>query len=413
MNHADKKPNIRVRNLNITYNSGKSSEFRALDGISLDVYPQEYLIIFGPSGCGKSTLLYSIAGFQKPTLGDVLIEGVNINQLSERQQAEYHRRKVGMIFQAFYLIETLSVLDNVCLPKIFTEEEVRKREDEALGLLQRFGIGEQAKKFSSELSGGQKQRVAIARSLISNPDIILADEPVGNLDSKSAFNVMTILSELNERDKKTVILVTHDPTHIPYGDRVVYMKDGKIIKIEEVLEKKAPELKGEGWEVIKREPGEEIVKIKKAEGEKIYKISRKDGQEALYAKKGDGWELVRRETLSPEIAMLMRAFKNFSVAQLGMLFAPFKVQELLSHILFHMPDEDLEIIKKGCKMFLSGGYHWIIFRSSLIGIEKREEWDGTSAVRNGSRRISQEYFPKLKKLICIGLKHQLKGFGII
>jgi putative ABC transport system ATP-binding protein len=383
MEYSTRKPNILIRDLSVIYNAGKSNEVRALSGITLDIYPEEYLIIFGPSGCGKSTLLYSISGLQKMTRGTVTIDDQDINILTEMEKAEFHRRKIGMIFQAFYLVETLSVLNNVCLPKIFTEDGLTSREEAGRKLLERFGIVEQAEKFSSELSGGQKQRVAIARSLINDPGIIFADEPVGNLDSQSSFNVMSILSELNIKDKKTVILVTHDPAHLAYGDRIVHMRDGKIIKIEEVLDKKMPDLKGEGWELVKREPGEEIVKIKKDKGEEIYKITRKNGEEIIKIKRGDEWVMVKREILSPAIAMLMRSFKNFSIAQLGMLFAPFKAQELFSHIVFNMPDEDLDPVKKKLQEVISGNMTVDEFQEGL-DLERGRGgagWDKRSARR--------------------------------
>ncbi len=237
------KQKIEIENLSVIYNQGQSNEVRSLENVNLEIYPQEYVIIFGPSGCGKSTLLYSISGLQRPTYGTVKVDGQDINKISKKEQVEFHRRKIGMIFQAFYLIPSLNIIDNVCLPKIFTGDSQKERREAAMKLLHRFGIAEQADKFPSELSGGQKQRVAIARSLINNPDIILADEPVGNLDSKSSHNVMMILKELNEIDKKTIILVTHDPNHLAYGDKIVHMKDGKIIKVEIVEKKKSPKEK--------------------------------------------------------------------------------------------------------------------------------------------------------------------------
>ena len=356
MDETKKIANIKIKDLSVLYNEGKSNEVRALENINLEIFPQEYLIIFGPSGCGKSTLLYSISGLQKPTYGKVEIDGQDINAMSKLEKAEFHRRKIGMIFQAFYLVDSLSVMDNVCLPKVFTGDRDEDRKEAGRKLLERFGIHQQADKFSSELSGGQKQRTSIARSLINNPEIIFADEPVGNLDSKSSFNVMSILSELNEKDKKTIILVTHDPAHLAYGDRVVHMKDGKIIKIEEILDKKTPEFKGEGWEMIRKEPGEEIVKVKKGEGEEIYKITRKDGEEIIRLKKGEGWELVKRGIVSPEIAMLMRAFQNFSVSQLGALFIPYKAEELFAHIMFHMPEESIDVVKKKNARYFAGNF---------------------------------------------------------
>jgi putative ABC transport system ATP-binding protein len=232
-------PIITVEKMKIIYNQNKSNEVRSLDGVDLQIFPQEYVIIHGPSGCGKSTLMYSIGGFQIPTEGEVTVEGKKISKMTAREIVDLHQTGVGMIFQAFYLIPTLTVLDNVCLPRTFMGENLKERREAGMNLLQRFGIMEQAYKFPSQLSGGQKQRVAIARSLVNNPQIILADEPVGNLDSESARNVLQILKNLNEIDKKTIIMVTHNPEHLYYGDRIIHMKDGKIVG-EEVNKEKRP-----------------------------------------------------------------------------------------------------------------------------------------------------------------------------
>lgn len=315
------KPIIEIENLDFVYNQGLPNEAVALNGINLRIYPHEYVVVFGPSGCGKSTLLYSIAGFQKPTSGKIIIGGDDLGSLGKKEEVEFHRRKIGMVFQTFFLIPTLRVLDNICLPKVFLGADPGERKQAGKELLQRFGISEHEDKFPAELSGGQKQRVAIARSLMNNPDIILADEPVGNLDSKSAFNVMSILKELNEKDKKTVILVTHDPNHLNFGSKVVYMSDGKITKIEEVVERRRTVLKGENE------------------------------------------TLVKKETLMPEIQMLMKSFRNFSPTQLGMLLIPFKAQEFLSHILFHMPDDQIVSARTKLQEVISG-------RMSLADFEK-------------------------------------------
>ena len=227
------------------------------------IYPHEYVILYGPSGCGKSTLLNSITGLLRPTTGKVEIEGKDLNSFSEKEKLEFHRRKVGMVFQSLYLVPTLTIIDNVSLPRAFSGDDTPGRKKDGMNFLKRFGIEEQAEKLPGDLSGGQRQRVAIARSLMNSPQIIVADEPVGNLDSKASFNVLSILKELNEVDKKLIILVTHDPAHLAYGDRVIHMQDGKITKIVEVLEKKAPTIKleqetrddqekiGKEWEAFK------------------------------------------------------------------------------------------------------------------------------------------------------------------
>src|SRR3990172_3399673 len=195
------EPIIDIRNLQVIYNKGKSNEVRSLEDINVKIFPQEYVTIYGPSGCGKSTLLYTISGLQSATFGEVFVEGKDIAKISKKEMVELHQTGIGMIFQAFYLISSIKILDNVCLPKIFRGEDMVVRRQEGMKLLRRFGIAEQSAKFPNELSGGQKQRVAIARSLINNPQKILGDEPVGNLDSESAINVLQILKELNEIDK--------------------------------------------------------------------------------------------------------------------------------------------------------------------------------------------------------------------
>ncbi len=226
----EKQPIIEVQNVSLFYDVGRPSQLQALKNISLKIYPGEYVIFFGPSGCGKSSLLYSISGLEFPQSGKIYVEGKAISELSQEETYNFHRRTIGMVFQAFYLIPSLNIQDNVALPMIFMGVKPEIRNKRALELLNRFGVLPQAKKLPTQLSGGQQQRVAIARALANDPDIILADEPVGNLDSKSAHIVMELLEELNRKDKKTVILVTHDPSYLDYADKIFYMKDGTIIR---------------------------------------------------------------------------------------------------------------------------------------------------------------------------------------
>ncbi len=224
------EPIISVKNLNVVYQKGTASELNALRGVSLDLYPEEFLIIFGPSGCGKSTLLYSISGAEQDIEGgDILFKGANILAMDKDQATMFHRKSVGLIFQAHNLIPTLDILSNVTLPLVFLGMPKAQRKQMGLEILERFGIKEVADKIPSELSGGQQQRAGIARALINNPDVILADEPTGNLDSVSAINVLDILKELNEKFHKTVVLVTHEGQYLPYAQRVIFMKDGKVV----------------------------------------------------------------------------------------------------------------------------------------------------------------------------------------
>lgn len=223
-------PIISLKNASVIYGKGTDNEVRAVDGVSFDIFPEEYVIFFGPSGCGKSTMMYTIAGLEKLTSGEITVAGKQVAHLPEDDIVDFHRETIGMVFQAYYLIPSLRVLQNVALPQIFLSAGVKDRESRARSLLKRFGIGEQKDKYPNQLSGGQQQRVAIARSLVNNPPILLADEPVGNLDSKSAEDVLILLQELNKQDKKTIILVTHNPNHLKFAQRVLYMKDGKIIR---------------------------------------------------------------------------------------------------------------------------------------------------------------------------------------
>jgi len=232
------EPLIKSQNLSVIYNPGRSNEVRALDGADIEIYPKEYVILFGPSGCGKSTLLYTILGLRKPSQGSLFVEGREISQFSEKELVEYRRNKIGMIFQAYYLIPSLDVARNIALPRVFVDEKATERSLRAEMLLKKLNITNQRNKLPSTLSGGEQQRVAIARALINNSQILLADEPVGNLDSESAEIVMNILKDINEKDGKTVILVTHDARFLHYAHRVYYMEDGKIIRETVDTEKK-------------------------------------------------------------------------------------------------------------------------------------------------------------------------------
>ena len=295
------EPLISVDKLRIIYNQGKSNEMRALEETNVEIFPREYVIIHGPSGCGKSTLLYSMAGLQKPTYGDITVEGKAFSKMTQEEMLELHQTGIGLVFQAFYLIPSLTILDNVCLPRTFRGEKQSERRKIGIQLLRRFGIVEQADKYPNQLSGGQKQRVAIARALVNNPKIILADEPVGNLDSEAARNVLQILKELNEIDKQTIVMVTHNPEHLAYADRVIHMRDGRVVR-EEVNKEKRP------VEAKKTE-----IKTEEASGE------------------------------SAELNMLMASFKSLLPQQVDVLLVPFKAKQLLSHILSELNDEQISM----------------------------------------------------------------------
>ncbi len=245
------KTAIQVDDMVITYNKGKSNEFNALQHISAEIFPREYIILFGPSGCGKSTLLYTMLGGIVPESGHMYVKGEDIYAYTPAEMNEYQQATIGIVYQQFNLISSISVLDNVALPMIFLNKTVPERNARGSELLRRFGIPERLEdKLPTNMSGGQQQRVAVARALVNDPEILLADEPVGNLDSISAEHVMDSFKEINEKDRKTVILVTHDAKYLPYAHRVFYMRDGVLRRIAVNAEK----------EQVKRvKPGETIV----------------------------------------------------------------------------------------------------------------------------------------------------------
>jgi putative ABC transport system ATP-binding protein len=232
------QPIIKISDMSIIYNHGKDNEFKASDNINMEIYPEEYIIFFGPSGCGKSTTLYSILGVLAPTMGTVEVKGQNIYAYSPEELVKFQTKTIGIVYQSFFLISSLTVADNVSLPQIFQGIHPDERRKRSVELLHRFGIEKQADKLPDALSGGQSQRVAVARAFVNDPDILLADEPVGNLDSFSADAVMGTLEEINQKDHKTIILVTHDAKYLPYAHRVFYMRDGHVVRIVPNPEKK-------------------------------------------------------------------------------------------------------------------------------------------------------------------------------
>lgn len=233
------EPIIEVRNLNLVYDIGTPSETVALKNVNLKIYPHEYVVFFGPSGCGKSTLLYCIAGLLTPTSGSIFVNGKDIVKSSQKDLSVMHRKDIGIVFQAYNLISTISILDNVALPQTWRGVPKNIREPIAQKLLSKFGLEAQTHRLPQEMSGGQQQRAAIARALVNDAPVILADEPVGNLDSRAANTVLEILSDLNGTEKKTILLVTHDASLFGYADRIIFFKDGELIK-EERNPNKAP-----------------------------------------------------------------------------------------------------------------------------------------------------------------------------
>jgi putative ABC transport system ATP-binding protein len=200
-----------------------------LNRVSVDIQPAEFVVLMGPSGSGKSTLLHIIAGIDRPTSGDVLVQGINVGNLSESDLATWRNQYVGFVFQSFNLIPVLTAAENVELPLLLTRLDRKSRKQQVEAALELVGLGDRIHHRPDQLSGGQQQRVAIARALVTDPVLIVADEPTGNLDAKSASDVLDILRSLSSRSGKTVIMVTHDPKAAGYGTRSLHLEKGEIV----------------------------------------------------------------------------------------------------------------------------------------------------------------------------------------
>ena len=220
---------VEIRNLSKIYLQGEV-RVTALNEVSVDIAPGEFLALMGPSGSGKSTMLHIIAGVDRPTSGTCRVQGVDVTTLNESQLADWRNQNVGFVFQTFNLIPVLTAAENVELPLLLTRlnrKERRAQVETALGLV---GLSDRAKHLPRQLSGGQEQRVAIARSLVTDPALIVADEPTGNLDHHSATEVMNILQSLSRQLGKTVIMVTHDPKAAAFGSRTIHLEKGELVK---------------------------------------------------------------------------------------------------------------------------------------------------------------------------------------
>jgi ABC-type lipoprotein export system ATPase subunit len=223
---------IKIENVNLWYDQGKPIEVHALKNINISIEKGDYAAFFGPSGCGKTSMLYAISGIDRFQEGKVLINDRDISGLTNQELAIFRQTGIGIVFQQFNLVPSLNVLKNVALPMLFVGVSSAKAEIEAQKLIKRLGLDEYANRYPYELSGGQQQRVGIARALANNPPIIIADEPLGNLDSVSAKIVLEFLKELNEKDGRTVIMVTHEAWSLRDVKTIFYMKDGVITSIE-------------------------------------------------------------------------------------------------------------------------------------------------------------------------------------
>jgi len=218
-----------LKAINVTKVYGeKRNIYQALNGIDMKVFEGEFVGVMGPSGAGKSTLLNIISTIDKPTGGKILIDGDDITRLKRDKLSDFRRDKLGFIFQDFNLLDTLTVKENIALPLSLSKVSYRKIDKKVIEITEKLGIKDLLNKYPYEISGGQKQRVAAARALVNEPDIIFADEPTGNLDSKSANSIMSTISKMNNEINSTVLMVTHDPFAASFCKKIIFIKDGKI-----------------------------------------------------------------------------------------------------------------------------------------------------------------------------------------
>lgn len=218
---------LQVENLSKTY--GTEIKYQALSNLNLTVNDGEFIGIMGPSGSGKSTFLNLLATIDEPTTGHILLNGKDPNRLNQEEIAKFRRRELGFVFQSFNLMPTLTVEENIVLPLTLDGEKISVMKEQLTILAERLGITELLKKRIAEISGGQAQRAAVARAMIHQPQLLLADEPTGNLDTKSSKDVMTLLQQLNEEEQATILMVTHDPLAASYCKRIVFIKDGELV----------------------------------------------------------------------------------------------------------------------------------------------------------------------------------------
>lgn len=225
---ASERPMIEVRNLRKEYVMG-TERVIALDRINLDIARGQICCIYGESGSGKSTLLNQLAGMERPTRGGVRIGGIVVSRLDERELAEFRQKHIGFVFQSYNLLPGLNAVENVAMPLMFRGVPREEREARARAMLRRVGLGKRLNHYPSQMSGGQQQRVGIARAFVTRPQVVFADEPTGNLDSKTKVDIMDMIRDFARENGRTIVLVTHDDHMAAYADRIVTLLDGRIV----------------------------------------------------------------------------------------------------------------------------------------------------------------------------------------
>jgi putative ABC transport system ATP-binding protein len=225
------EPIIRLRGVTKTFGSGPTA-FQALKGVDLDIAARDFVAVMGPSGSGKSTTMNILGCLDVPTAGEFIFKGVHVEGLDRDQRALLRRRYLGFVFQGFNLLSRTNALENVELPLLYRGEDKTSRRAAAMAALEKVGLSQWWDHTPAELSGGQQQRVAIARAIVTNPDVLLADEPTGNLDTERSIEIMELLTDLNRNGGITVMLVTHEPDMAAYADTLIQFRDGLVERIE-------------------------------------------------------------------------------------------------------------------------------------------------------------------------------------
>jgi len=230
-------PIVSSKDLRRTYGEGEAA-VHALAGVTVAFPAGELTAIMGPSGSGKSTLMHLLAGLDRPTSGTVTVDGTELGALDDDALTELRREKIGFVFQAFNLLSRTTALENVELPLIYAGIRAKERHRRSQEALTRVGLGDRGHHIPSQLSGGQQQRVAIARSLVNRPSLLLADEPTGNLDSRTSVDIMQVFQELNQGENLTIVMVTHEPDIADFAKRIITFRDGRILKDERVAHRR-------------------------------------------------------------------------------------------------------------------------------------------------------------------------------
>lgn len=223
---------IRIKEVKKIYQMGKE-HIQAVNGISLNIKQGEVCCLLGKSGSGKSTLLNLIAGLEKPSSGEIIFNKKHIERMNEDQLADFRQKYVGFVFQSYNLLPTLTAMENVTLPLIFKNVPLKERNERALEMLKAVGLADRAHHKPHEMSGGQQQRVSIARAFINSPQVVFADEPTGNLDTRTTYEMMDLITGLAKKNNQTLVIVTHDLELSEYADRIVMLSDGVIERIED------------------------------------------------------------------------------------------------------------------------------------------------------------------------------------